>query len=63
MPTYIQMKEIRGEPVGETIGTDLLRRGQERALVQKRALLPVGKLHQSRFSNREHQSGTKGTLL
>lgn len=31
MPSYIQMKEIRGKPVGETIGTDLLRRGQERA--------------------------------
>jgi len=31
MPTYIQMKEIRGEPVEETIGTDVLRRGQERA--------------------------------
>ena len=32
-------------------------------LVQKWALLPVGKSLQSRFFNREHQSGTKGILL
>jgi len=32
-------------------------------LVQKQALLPVGKPLQSRFLNREHESGTKGPLL
>ena len=32
-------------------------------LVQKQAVLPVRKHLQFRFSNREHESGTKGPLL
>ena len=36
---------------------------QLEALVQKRAVLPVGKPLQSRFHNREHECGSKGPLL
>jgi len=33
------------------------------AIVQKQAVLPIGKPLQFRFSNWEHESGTKGPLL
>ena len=36
---------------------------EQLSLVEKRAVLPVLNPLQSRFWNREHESGTKGSLL